>query len=67
MPEIIMLGHLSRLVIASQQEDLARELNFEGKDVGDNLGLALPAIDIVAEEEDLLVCSAELLSAQQLY
>ena len=28
MPEIVVLCHLSRLVITSQQEDLARELNF---------------------------------------
>ena len=51
MPEIIMLGHLSRFVISSQHEDLAWELNFEGKKVGYDLNLALPTIDVVAKEK----------------
>ena len=56
-----MLSHFSRLVISSQHEDLARELNFEGKEVGDHLNLALPTIDIVAKEKELLISLTELL------
>ena len=56
-----MLCHLSSLVIASQQEDLARKLNFEGKEVGDNLYLAPPTINIVAKEKEFLICLAKLL------
>ena len=61
MPEIVVLGHLSRLVIASQQEDLARELNFEGEEVCDDLYLTLATIDVVTKEKEFLVCLAELL------
>ena len=61
MPEIVVLGHFSRLVIASQQEDLARELNFEGKEVSDDLYLALATIDVVTKEKEFLICLAELL------
>ena len=56
-----MLGHLSRFVISSQHEDLAWELNFEGKEVGYDLNLALPPIDVVAKEKEFLISLAELL------
>ena len=56
-----MLGHLSRFVISSQHVDLAWELNFEGKEVGYDLNLALPSIDVVAKEKKFLIGLTELL------
>ena len=66
LPKIEVFSALATFMVATQQEDLVRELDFEAEQVADDFWAVSASIYIVAEEKELFIVLTESLLAHYL-